>query len=388
MAEFKTYITQHGWATLLNNGLLNPITSFKAGDDSIIYGIEENNVNPNFYQIPLVGNREGTTTIPNCSFAQRTPIPLTPPTPTEIETIDSRVKVTFTSEDCVIPFEKNNLTVKVNIDKWINNLETLLTTDYSRTASGLQIKVWDYIAAYREVYNSGTKIWSTAEVYTSNLDISYKLMSPQDEKTYSLISPKYMEVTSAGKKAFVNGQLRTKFASPMFLAFNSKSINGVDVFGTSNTLALMVDEWGYIASTNTNPGQFYVTGDLENKLKINPNQFTKIYPAIRIDETYYLLKDNKNLESKDGVAYMVWGYKDDKGTPAIVGLINKLKLFMKSNGEEIEPGVYKMVVNFMVGLKSGKEFNRTYQNNKVGGELTYELYYDENNVSTNTIIIT
>jgi hypothetical protein len=150
----------------------------------------------------------------------------------------------------------------------------------------------------------------------------------------------------------------------------------------------MVDEWGYIASTNTNPGQFYVTGDLENKLKINPNQFTKIYPAIRIDETYYLLKDNKNLESKDGVAYMVWGYKDDKGTPAIVGLINKLKLFMKSNGEEIEPGVYKMVVNFMVGLKSGKEFNRTYQNNKVGGELTYELYYDENNVSTNTIIIT
>ena len=60
---------------------------------------------------------------------------------------------------------------------------------------------------------------------------------------------------------------------------------------------------------------------------------------------------------------------------------------MKANGEEVETGVYRMVINFMVDLKSGKMFNRAYQNKKVGGELTYELYYNENTVSTDLYTI-
>jgi hypothetical protein len=383
MANFKTYITEQGWRTLLNGGLLNTITSFKAGDESIIYGIEESNVKPAFYEIPLVGNREGTTNIPICSFAQRKPIPVQPPLSEEIMTLDSRVKVAFVSEDCTIPFEKNNLTVRVNVDKWIDNLLNLKSTDYTRTASGLKINIWDYIVGYLEEYNSGTKVWSVKENYTSNIDISYKALSEKDMTTYNLINPKYMEVTGSGNKVFTNGQTKTRFASNMLLAFNSRTIDGIDVFGTSNTLGLYPDDWGYVAD-----GSYIIAGDVENNLKNNPNAYTTVYPAIRIGSTFYQLKTDKNYQTKDGVGYMVWGYKDDNGNPAIDGLTDKLKLFMKSNGEEVETGVYRMVVNFMVGLKGGKMFNRAYQNKKVGGELTYELYYNENTVSTDLYTIT
>ena len=125
MANFETYLTEHGIKTLLNSGLLKTITSFKAGDDTLIYGIDENNIKPNFYNFTLTGNREGTTTIPSCSLAEKTPIPITPPSTQEITSLDSRVKLAFISEDCDIPFEKNNLTVRVNIDKWIDNLLNL-----------------------------------------------------------------------------------------------------------------------------------------------------------------------------------------------------------------------------------------------------------------------
>lgn len=382
MANFKTYITEQGWRTLLSNGLLNSITAFRAGDDSIIYGIEENNVKPAFYEFTITGNREGTTLIPICSFAQRKPIPLTPPNPEEIKTLDSRITISFVSEDCLIPFEKNNITVRVNVDKWIDNLLTLKSTTYTKNASGLKINLWDYILGYFEEYNPGTKQWSIKEVYQSNLDISYKLLSEKDIKIHNLVNPKYMELNGSGQKVFVNGQTKTRFPSNMLLSFNTKLIDGISVFGTSNTLALYPDSWGYVADN-----VYLNSGDVENRLKTEPNFYKQIYPAIRINNTIYQLKEDKNYMSKDGVGYMVWGYKDDKGNPAIDGLTDKLKLFMKSNGEEITPGVYKMIINFMVDLKSGKEFNRAYQNKKIGGSLTYELYYNENTVSTDLYTI-
>lgn len=382
MANFETYITEQGWKTLLNNGLLTSITSFKAGDDTIIYGIEESSVKPNFFTIPLTGNREGTTKIPTCSFSQRKPIPLKPPMSEEIKTLDSRVKLAFISEDCSIPFEKNNLTVRVNIDKWVDDLLALKSTDYSRTASGLKIHIWDYILAYLEQYNSGTKTWSTTATYQSNLDISYRLPSNNDVKNYRLVNPKYMELTKSGTKKFINGQTSNRFPSNMFLAFDTMVIDGIDVFGTSNTLGLYPDRWGYVADAI-----FLNSGDLENKVKENPNAYNKIYPAIIINDKIYQLKDDKNYESKDGVGYMVWGYKDDNGNPAIDGLTDKLKLFMKANGEEVSTGIYRFVINLILDTKSGKQFNRAYQNKKVGGELTYELYYNENTVSTDLYTI-
>lgn len=382
MANFKTYITEQGWKTLLNGGLLNSITSFKAGDDTVIYGINENNVEPAFYDILLTGNREGTTTIPTCSLAQRKPIPLTPPQPEEIQILDSRIKLAFVSEDCTIPFEKNNITVRVNIDKWIDNLLNLKSTSYVRTASGLKIDIWDYIMGYMEEYNAGTKTWSVKETYQSNIDISYKLNSDKDIKTYSLVNPKYMEVDGSGNKTFVNGQTKTRFDSNMLLAFDTKSIDGINVFGTSNTLGLYPDSWGYVAD-----GSYLNAGDVENNMLANPDSYKQIYPAVRISNKIYQLKEDKNYTTKDGVGYMVWGYKDNNGNPAIDGLTDKLKLFMKSNGEEVETGVYKMVINFTVNLRGNKTFNRAYQNKKLGGELTYELYYNENTVSTDLYTI-
>ena len=377
MAEFEINITEQGWQTLLTNGLLNSITSFKAGDETIIYGIEESGVNPSFVQIPLTGSREGTTKIPTCSFSQRKTIPVTPPVSEEIKTLDSRVKLSFVSEDCSIPFEKNNLTVRVNIDKWVDDLLALKSTTYNRTASGLKIHIWDYILAYLEEYNYGTKTWSTTDTYQSNLDISYSLPSSKDVTNYRLVNPKYMELTKAGNKKFINRQTSNRFSSNMILSFDTMVIDGMDVFGTSNTLGLYPDRWGYVAD-----GSFLNAGDVENRMKENPNAYNKVYPAMIIGDRTYQLKENKNYESLDGVGYMVWGYKDENNNPAIDGLTDKLKLFMKANGEEVSTGVYRFVLNFILDTKSGKQFNRTYQNKKVGGELTYELYYNENTVST------
>lgn len=382
MAEINTYITEEGWNSLLKSGLLNSITSFKASDSSIIYGIEENNIKPAFYETPLGGSREGATTIPTCSFSERTPIPVQPPSTQLIQSLDSRVKLTFVSEDCVIPFEKNNLTVRVNIDKWIDDLLNLKSTSYVRTASGLKINVWDYISGYLEEYNTGTKTWSVNEEYKSNIDISYKTLSSLDSRIYDLVNPKYMEVNQKGQKAFVNGQTKTRFPSNMLLGFTSKEVDGINVFGTSNTLGLYPDSWGYMAD-----GTYLPTGNVEDQYRNNPNSYKTIYPALKIDKKIYQLKENKNYTTTDGVGYMVWGYKDTDGNPAINGLTDKLKLFMKANGTEESSGVYKMVINFMVNLKSDKSFNMAYQNKKVGGELTYEFYYNENTVSTDLYTI-
>lgn len=382
MANFKTYITEQGWKTLLNGGLLNSITSFKAGDDTVIYGINENNVEPAFYDLPLTGNREGTTTTPICSLAQRKSIPLTPPQPEEIQILDSRIKLAFVSEDCNIPFEKNNITVRLNVDKWIDDLLHLKSSSYTRTASGLKVHIWDYIMGYMEEYNAGTKTWSVKETFQSDIDISYKLNSNKDTQTYNLVNPKYMEVDGSGNKVFVNGQTKTRFDSNMILSFNTKSIDGINVFGTSNTFGLYPDSWGYVAD-----GSYLNAGDVENNVLANPNAYRQIYPAVRIGNKIYQLKEDKNYVTKDGVGYMVWGYKDSDGNPAIDGLTDKLKLFMKSNGEEVETGVYKMVINFTVDIRGNKTFNRAYQNKKVGGELSYELYYNENTVSTDLYTI-
>jgi hypothetical protein len=377
MANFKTYITEQGWKTLLSNGLLNSISSFRAGDDTIIYGIEDANIKPNFFELPLVGNREGTTNIPICSMAKRTSIPLTPPNPEQIRYTNNRVKLAFISEDCTIPFEKSNITVRVNVDKWIDNLLNLKSTSYDKNASGLKINLWDYIVGYLEEYNFSTKGWDLLETYQSNIDISYKLLSSKDQKIYNLVNPKYMELTEQGEKVFVNGQTKTRFDSNMILSFNVKSIDGVEVYGTSNTLGLYPDSWGYLAD-----GSFINTGDVENELLENENAYRTVYPAIKINNKIYHIKENKNYKTLDGVGYMVWGYKDSNGNPAIDGLTDKLKLFMKANGEEVSPGVYKMVINFSVDLKSDKKFNLSYTNKKVGGDLTYELFYNENTVST------
>lgn len=383
MAEFDINITEQGWSTLLNNGLLNSITSFNAGDETIIYGIEESGVNPSFFQIPLTGNREGTTNIPTCSFSQSKPIPITPPVSEEIKTLDSRVKLAFISEDCSIPFEKNNLTVRVNIDKWVADLLALKSTTYTRAASGLKIHIWDHILAYLEEYNYGTKTWSTTDTYQSNLDVSYRLPSGKDTNNYRLVNPKYMELTKSGNKKFIDGQTSTRFSSNMILSFNTMVIDGIDVFGTSNTLGLYPDRWGYVAD-----GSFLNAGEVEDKMKENPNAYNQVYPAMIIDDKTYQLKENKNYESLDGVGYMVWGYKDENNNPAIDGLTDKLKLFMKANGEEVSTGVYRFVINFILDTKSGKKYNRAYQNKKVGGELTYELYYNETgSVSTDLYTI-
>lgn len=380
---FKTYITKAGWTRLLNSGLLNSITTFKAGDESIIYGIEDSGVKQSFFDIPITGNREGTTTIPMCSFSERTPIPVKPPRSEDINALNSRIKVAFISEDCTVPFEKNNLTVRVNIDKWIDNLSTLKSTPYSRTASGIKIDIWDYIVGYLEEYNAGTNVWSLKETYKSNIDISYNLLSSEDLEKYKKVNPKFMELTSSGKKMFYNGQTKSRFPSNMILAFNTNVLDGIDVFGTSSTLGMYPDSWGYLADNS-----YIKSGDLENIIKNNPNAWKTIYPAIIIDETVYTLKTNDSFETKDGVGWYVYGYKDSKGNLAIDAMIEKLKLFMKANGEEVDTGVYRFVINFSVGLKSDKRFNKAYQSKKIGGELKYELYYDTNTINTDLINIT
>tara|TARA_R110000772_G_scaffold72857_4_gene158798 strand:- start:118 stop:1269 length:1152 start_codon:yes stop_codon:yes gene_type:complete len=382
MSNFITNITEKGWESLLNNGLLNSITTFKVNDDNIIYPISENNITPNFFQPPLTGSREGATMIPICSFSQRKSVPKSPPRTEEVETLNSRVKLSFVSEDCSVPFEESNITVRVNIDKWIDNLTSLVGTTYTRTASGLKIPIWDYILAYLEEYNSGTKTWSTTETYKSNLDVSYNLLSSKDVENYRLVNPKYMEVTKSGSKIFTNGQPSNRFSSNMLLSFNTKTMDGIDVYGTSSTLSLYPDRWGYVAD-----GSFLNAGDVENNMKSNPNAYNTVYPAIIIDDKIYQIKDNKNYETVDGVGQFVWAFKDKDNTPAITGLTNKLKLFMKANGVDNGAGLYTFNINLTMNTKSGKMFNRAYQNKKVGGQLTYELHYNENIVSTKLITI-
>jgi len=378
MANFTTYITEHGWNTLLSKGFLKGVTSFKVGDETLIYGIDDGVNSPAYYNLPIVGNREGSTLIPTCQLSKRKPIPVEPLTDSEIIGMDKRVKMAFVSEDCNVPFEKNNVTVTVNLEKWIDDLLALKSTDYVKTASGAKINFWDYIVGYLQEYDLTTTTWKDKERYTSNLDIRYVLKSKEDYDKYSIINPKYMMLDNTSRKSFVNAQSKVRFGSNMLLGFNTKMIDGINVYGTSSVLGLYPDKWGYLVD-----GNFINAGDFEEQVKqTGLDVYKTIYPSVVVDGVNYWLRDDTDYRSVDGIGYYVWGYKDKEGNPVINGLTDKLKLFMKANATEIETSVYQYTLEFKSELLSNTEFNQAYQNKNIGGNLTFVLKYNENTISS------
>jgi hypothetical protein len=378
MANFKTYITETGFRKLLETGLLNGVSSFKIGDESILYGIENNNIEPAFFNIPLVGNREGTTANPICLSSSANPIPLSPLTESEILKNNRRVKINFVSEDCSIPFESSNLKVKINIDKWSDQLLSLKTQPYNRSVSGLKINIWDYLIGYIEEYDVINNNWKIIDS-ENFLDIRYTLKSVDDLEKYKLLNPKYMELKTDGSRVFNNKQSLNRFSSNMLIGFNTKTITGVDVYGSSLTLALYPDRWGYLVD-----GDFINTGDFEEIVKSNgTGDYKTIYPAIQIDGRTYYQDTNTDYRSVDGVAYFVYGFKDENGVTAIDALTDKIKLFMKANATEVSPDLYQMEINLKTDLIGGVEFNDAYSNKNIGGELTLLFSYNDTGVSSN-----
>lgn len=379
----ETYITETGWRVLLEGGLLNNVNSYKVGDSTLIYGIDDGINNPAYFNLPIVGNREGTTMIPICEFANRKPIPIEPLTEGEIIGLDRRIKMSFVSEDCDLAFEQSNINVNVNVDKWIDDLVGLKSIDFDRTVSGIRINIWDYLASYLEEYDMTTSSWKVKELYKSNLDITIRPKSQEDYTKFSMVNPKYMKLNPDGKKEFVNAQGKTRFSSNLLLGFNTKVIDGVDVFGTSNSLGLFADKYGYLVD-----GVFRNAGDFESEAKSQgTGAYKTIYPAVEIDGANYWLTDDTDYRSVDGTGYMVYGYKNSDDKRAIDALTDKIKLFMKSNGTEIETGVYQINMEFVVELFSNRQFNQAYQNNFIGGNLNYNLTYNENTVSADLYTI-
>jgi hypothetical protein len=384
MANFNVHLTEKGLDTLLKSGLLNSVNYFSLSDEKIIYGIDDGTTKPAYNKIPIVGSRDGFTTIPSCSMAERKPLPVEELTESEIVTMDRRVKMAFVSEDCSVPFEKSNVTVKVNVEKWIEDLLALTSTDYVKTASGLRLDFWDYIIGYVQEYNLTTSTWKDKEVYKDNLDIRYVVKNEKDYDTYKKVSPKYMSITN-GTKRFVNEQNKTRFSSNMALGFRTNSVDGVSVYNTSGYLGLYPDKYGYLLD-----GIFYNVGDAEEAIKANGiGTYKTVYPTVVINGVNYWLKNDTDYRVSDnsGTGFMVWGYENKAGEKAVKGLTDKLKLFMKSNGTEIETGVYQLKLGFDTNLLSNNMFNEAYKNKSVGGDLTFELTYNTNSVSTDVYTI-
>jgi hypothetical protein len=382
MAKFTTYITEDGWRTLLSKGFLDTIDSFTLQDETIIYGIDDGVNNPAFYDLPIVGSKNGSTMKPNCSFAQRKAIPVEELTDTEIKMTDSRVKLAFISEDCSVPFEKSNVTVTVNIEKWVSDLLALKSVDYVRTVSGLRLDFWDYVVGYLQEYDLATSTWIDKEIYKDNLDIRYVLKSESDYKKYRMANPKYMSIIG-GRKKFVNEQSKVRFGSNMILGFKTNSVDGVSVYNTAGYLGLFPDYWGYVVD-----GVFQNAGDFEDSVKTTGlDIYDTVYPAVVIDGVNYWLKTDTDYRSVDSVGYMVYGFESKEGVKAIDALTDKVKLFMKSNGTEIETGVYQIKIEFDTALLSNNMFNQAYQNKNIGGNLIFELNYNTNSVSSEKVII-
>jgi hypothetical protein len=391
MANLKIYLTTKGYNTLLTKGLLNEIHNFKVSDSSIIYGITDGVIKNSFYEVKLSA-KDGVTGIPICSMANATHIPVNELTSNEINQNDSRIKINFVSESCLVPFEKSNLNVKVNVEKWIDNLLALKSQSYSRNMSGIKLNIFDYINAKLEKYDLVSKSWDVVDDY-KKMDVSYSFKSDKDLKTFSTINNKYMNYTDRGEKVFVNTQSKLKFHSPLTISFGSKSIDGVEVYGVNNSMSLSPKSWGYLIpndslgslnislptqQTTFKEGVFVNSSFVEE----NINSINTVYPAMIIDNTVYTMKDSKQYTTVDGVGSYVYAFKDSSGKTAIDGLTDSLKLFMKANGTEISNGVYEMVINLKLDLKADKLFNLAYQNNKIGGNLTLTLGYNENLVNT------
>ena len=362
--------TPDGWQTLINKGFVPTLKYYSFGD------------NPNLYNISATNNilpkKTGThvqLTGAYCAKAQYDGILPNPPAPSEISDAKSRLFVYFNSIDCTNEFTQSNLSLRVNINTWLNELNSA-TYSYNMSES-LSQKLWSFISVGLQNLDWTIKDYVTVNTFT-NVGLTYIPVTKQDSVNYNLISPKAVRVGSDGTRKLTNvaGQ---KYSSPFVFSLNTGNINGDFIYGTSGVLSLLPDTWGYWVNGN-NFVSIEEVEDADNSL------FDSIFPAVQIGNKYYYLPNNTSLNTTNGlVGYTLQMVNvTNNSQTALQALIENSKLFFKANGKVNSTGSYVIPVSFKV-TPTNSQINNV--STIVGNIVNLEFSYDPNDTTSPIIQI-
>lgn len=371
MAETTIAFTKIGWMTLINQGLVETLKYYSFNDSNNLYNITATNS-----ILPKVTGSHFQITNAFCGKAQYNGMYPTKPVTAEINNAISRLVYNFNKTDCSYEFSQPNLVLKVNINDWLNELESLNYSSYSYNMSEtLTQTLWDFVSVTTQKLDLTTNNYENVNSLT-NLNLSYTPITNIDLTNYNILSPKNVRVNNNSKELMYSP---TKFASPFLFTLSTENINGSYIYGTSGKISLVHDGFGYLIGPTSN-GNFQSIATVENS---DYNTLESITPAVKIGSDYYHVTSNTSWNTKNGlIGWMLnmVNYKDPSKT-ALQALIERTILFFKSEGELIN-GSYVIPVSFNVTATEPTINNIT---NIVGNMVTIQFSYTPN-VITGQII--
>jgi|NOAtaT_6_FD_contig_31_5647383_length_2867_multi_5_in_0_out_0_3 hypothetical protein len=370
-AELQFSLTELGYKTLINKGLVDTLTHYSLGDFDHNYTIKNatNNI------LAKITGYHNETTKTECGKSKYEGMFPTEPTTEEILNTRSRVQTIFNRVDCDYEFNEPSIQLKINLNTWLNDLSNISTYSYDMTEH-LTLDLWSYISILNQRIDLTTNDYKTYDTIT-DCGFIYTPMTTEDLKLFNILSPKYMKSAENGQKYLYN-QTGLRYNSPLLLTFSTNSVNGNTVHGTRGLLSLVPNEWGYYCD-----GQFLTIETVENT-DSNNFPWESIYPAVKIGNGIYVLKSNDSFLTKNrliGYLYNMVGVTDNT-TTALQGLIDYAKLFFKTYGSQMPDGSYQTKINFNVYVKSDKTDNI---NEVVGNIFGITLSYNPSDTTSQII---
>lgn len=340
-AELQFSLTELGYKTLINKGLVDTLTHYSLGDFDHNYTVKNatNNI------LAKITGYHNEITMAGCGKAKYDGMFPSEPTTEEVLNTRSRLQTIFNRVDCDYEFTEPSVQLQVNINTWLNELSTISSYDYNMSES-LSLELWSYISILNQRIDLVTDDYKTYDTITDSGFI-YTPITSEDKETYVKVSPKYVVTDENNEKSLYN-KTGLRFNSPMLLTFSTNSVNGNTIHGTRGLLSIVPNEWGYYCDN-----QFLDIETVENNNSDNL-PWTSIYPAVKIGKGIYILNTDDSFMTKNGLIGYLYSMVSvsDGTTTALQGLIDQVKLFFKTYGSQMPDGSYQMKINFTVYPKA------------------------------------
>jgi len=376
MAVIEPKWTAYGIKSLLQKGIYGTLKNFSVEDSKVRYdGVK--NSDPTLSITKVGGSSTFFTTRPNCDTQKAEPISQKVPTEEQLQSKNDIIKFEFVSNNSDLTYTKNNLDVKIHLNRWLNYIDNEITNGVGVNTK-LNINLNDYLVATRQQYNVNTSLYEDKEKYT-NFSPTYKLITP---KEYKKVNSKLMQINSGYKSIYYNSN-DNKFPLPTVLYLDTIiDTNGTKLDSHQIVFSYMNHEVGYVCvpneqkNDNITVDNWYQIREVE-ELNNPSTVFRSIKPAFKLTggrvSDIYIMDSEPKATTQQG-AGLFYAFENINGTNMLTGLKNLFLQNFKFHANQNTDGTYSIDLGLELINKSINGI--TYKNLR-GGNLKIELLLDE-----------
>jgi hypothetical protein len=275
--------------------------------------------------------------------------------------------INYYKENCnVNDFTKSNLTVTINLHEYFSWItDVALYSAYTENLD-LSLKLFQGVYLNKQEQNFIDNTWYNIDS-TNKFVASYEFISEQDKSNYLKFSSKYIEFNGSQRQQI--DKSFDRFYTSLLFGFGS-NIEGNSYLEGHNSFITF------------NPPQFgYVVNGLTNFIPLNkltdPNSYKEIRPAVYLSsngvDDIYSLKEPMTYRTTDINKFMsqaVWGFKNQKGQPLIIGMIEKAKNHVEFYFKETSFNKWELPINLRLLVNDPENLPI------IGGNISYNFVYE------------